>query len=232
VGLGEATYLTFASGGAFTQFSHEYQTLTDAGEDTIYIDEDKKIAINEEVLTDEVIKQLGTDRKKLKKAKAAEVGNIFSFGAVKSDQLDLGYDGEDGKTRPVILGSYGIGVTRLIGVIVEHFADDKGLVWPEDIAPAQVYIARLGESEKVVAAADELFEELRKNNISVIYDDRDVRPGQKFADADLLGIPRRAVVSEKTLEKNKIEMKYRTGDKPDFLAPNELITRLSGSKNK
>ncbi len=230
-GLGDCTYLTFASGGAFTQFSHEYQTVTEAGEDTIYIDEKKNIAINEEVLTDEVIKQLGVDKKNLKKTKAAEVGNIFSFGDVKSKQLDLCYHDEHGKTKPVILGSYGIGVTRLMGVIVERFADERGLLWPENIAPAKVYLARLGDDKQVVAAADKLFEELKNSNISVIYDDRDLRPGQKFADADLLGIPCRAVISQKSLEKDKIEIKYRISDKTELLDTKSLILRLSGFKN-
>jgi prolyl-tRNA synthetase len=229
-GLGKSTYLTFASGGAFTQFSHEFQTVTEAGEDTIYIDEHKNIAINEEVMTDEVIKQLGADKKKLKKTKAAEVGNIFSFGDVKSKQLNLYYDDENDKTKPVILGSYGIGVTRLMGVIAEHFADAKGLAWPENIAPAKVCLVRIGDEEKVVQAAEELFNELKANNISVVYDDRDARPGEKFADADLMGIPVRAVISQKTLAKEKIEIKHRKSDKTKFLSQDELVSHFAGSK--
>lgn len=230
VGLGDKTYLTFASGGAFTQFSHEFQTLIEAGEDTIHIDEEKNIAINEEVFSDEVIKKLGVDKAGLKKAKAAEVGNIFSFGSIKSEQLGLTYDGEDGKTKPVILGSYGIGVTRLMGVIAECFADEKGIAWPKNVAPAQVYLARLGEDKKVVEAADKLFEELKKKSVSVLYDDRDIRPGQKFADADLMGIPCRVVISEKSLDKGKVEIKYRKGDKVEFLSQDELISGFSGFK--
>jgi prolyl-tRNA synthetase len=232
VGLGDSTYLTFASGGAFTQFSHEFQTVTRAGEDTIYIDEEKRIAINEEVYTDEVIDQLGVNKDKLKKTKAAEVGNIFSFGATKSEQLDLSYTDENGATKPVILGSYGIGITRLLGVIVEHFADEAGIVWPENVAPARVYIARLGEDDVVVKEADKLFETLKQKGISVIYDDRDARPGQKFADADLMGIPCRVVISQKSLDKNKLEIKYRTSDKTELLEAEKLISKLAGFKTK
>lgn len=230
VGLGDKTYLTFASGGAFTQFSHEFQTLTEAGEDTVYVDEEKNIAINEEVLNDEVINKLGVKRDNLKKAKAAEVGNIFSFGSIKSEQLGLTYDGEDGKTKPVILGSYGIGVTRLMGVIVECFADDKGIAWPENVAPAQVYLARLGEDKQMVEAADKLFGELKEKGVPVLYDDRDVRPGQKFADADLIGLPCRVVISEKSLDRGKVEVKYRKSDKVEFLSQNELISHFLGFK--
>lgn len=210
VGLGDSTYLTFASGGAFTQFSHEFQTITDAGEDTIYLDRDKKIAINEEVYSDEVITHTGVNKDKLKKVKAAEVGNIFSFGTKKSEQLGLYFTDEGGNQKPVVLGSYGIGVTRLIGVITERFADDKGLVWPEAIAPYKVYLASLGSQTQVKSAADKIYSELSEAGVAVLYDDRDERPGEKFADADLMGIPYRAVVSEKSLQAGGVELKKRT----------------------
>lgn len=137
VGLGDSTFFTFASGGAFTQFSHEFQTVSDAGEDIIYVHREKNIAINKEVLTDDVLQQLDVRREELEEVKAAEVGNIFSFGGTKSEQLDLYFADENDETKPVILGSYGIGVTRLMGVLVEHFADEKGLVWPEKCGPCQ-----------------------------------------------------------------------------------------------
>lgn len=227
VGLGEHTFLTFASGGAFTQFSHEFQTITDAGEDTIYLHRGKKIAINQEVLTDEVMAQLGVKRSELEEIKTAEVGNIFSFGATKSEQLDLHFIDEAGTSHPVILGSYGIGITRLMGVVVEHFSDDKGLVWPENIAPAKVYLARLSEKAEVVKHADEMYEKLEAADIAVIYDDRDVRPGEKFADADLLGIPYRLVISEKTVENTTYELKRRTEDTAQFIKGSEVIKILA-----
>ena len=161
VGLGAKTFLTFASGGAFTQFSHEFQTLSDAGEDTVYIDRAKKIAINQEVLTPEVMHQLGVKREELEKSKAIEVGNIFSFGDVKSRQLGLYYKDESDAQKPVILGSYGLGITRLMGTIVEVFADDKGMVWPEDVAPFAVHLIEIAsENEEVHNEAEELYREL------------------------------------------------------------------------
>ncbi|HSX36535.1 MAG TPA: aminoacyl--tRNA ligase-related protein, partial [Patescibacteria group bacterium] len=199
VGLGETTFKTFASGGAFTQFSHEFQTITDAGEDTIFLNRSKKIAVNQEVMSDEVLQQLGLERGELEEVKAAEVGNIFSFGTAKSEQLGLYFTDEDGGKKPAVLGSYGIGITRLMGVIAEHFSDEKGLVWPEAVAPAKVYLARLGDEPDVTNVADALYEVLTTAKVGVLYDDRDARPGEKFADADLIGLPVRVVVSSKTV---------------------------------
>lgn len=227
VGIGEATYLTFASGGAFTQFSHEFQTICEAGEDTIYVHRDKKLAINKEVLTDEVMQQLGVKRDELEEVTAAEVGNIFSFGGAKCEQLDLFFTAEDGSSKPVILGSYGIGITRLMGVIVEQMHDDKGIVWPENIAPFTVYLARLGVSEAVVKTADELEEALTAQGVAVLYDDRDVRAGEKFADADLLGIPYRLVISDKTVAGGKHELKARTSSETHLLSRDELLKKLA-----
>jgi prolyl-tRNA synthetase len=227
VGIGEQTFLTFASGGAFTQFSHEFQTLTEAGEDTIYLHRGKKIAINEEVLTDEVIKQLGVARNELERVTAAEVGNIFSFGSKKCEQLDLYFVDEDGSRKPVILGSYGIGITRLMGVIVEQFADDKGLVWPEAVAPAVVCLVRLGDDAKVVAQADELYELLQARGIRTLYDDRDVRAGEKFADADLIGIPHRVVISEKTIARQMYEYKARTSQEVELLSSEKILAKIA-----
>lgn len=227
VGLGSDTFLTFASGGAFTQFSHEFQTITDAGEDIIYLHRDKKIAINQEVLTDDVMSQLDVKREELEEVKAAEVGNIFNFGANKSEQLDLYFIDEHGKKKPVILGSYGIGITRLMGVIVERLSDQKGIVWPANIAPAKVYLARLGDKDEVVKAADELNDRLEGAGITVLYDDRDLRPGEKFADADLLGIPYRIVVSERTLDQAIFEIKKRTEQEPKMMKLDEIIKTLA-----
>jgi prolyl-tRNA synthetase len=209
VGLGQDTFLTFASGGAFTQFSHEFQTITDAGEDTVYLDRDKRIAINEEVYSDEVIAQTGVSKDRLEKVKAAEVGNIFSFGTKKSEQLGLNFTDEDGSQKPVVLGSYGIGVTRLMGVLAEHFSDDNGLIWPANVAPYTVYLANLGDDKQVKHQADETYQKLTDADVSVLYDDRDERPGEKFADADLFGIPYRVVVSEKSLQAGGLELKQR-----------------------
>ena len=229
VGIGDKTFLTFASGGAFTQFSHEFQTICSAGEDTIYVDREKNIAVNEEVLTDDVIKQLGLKRENLEQATAAEVGNIFSFGTVKSEQLGLTYTDEVGVDKYVVMGSYGIGITRLMGVIVELMSDNKGLVWPENIAPAVVYLARLGDKSEIVKSADELYERLTAANVAVLYDDRDERPGTKFADADLLGIPYRVVVSQKTVASDRYEIKARTEETVQFITQAGLLEKFTNA---
>jgi prolyl-tRNA synthetase len=229
VGLGDITFVTFASGGAFTQFSHEFQTITDAGEDVIYVDHDRKLAVNEEVYTDEVLTQLKFNKSKLEKVKAAEVGNIFSFGDTKAKQLGLYFTDKDGADKPAILGSYGIGISRLMGVIAEHFSDNKGLVWPENIAPAKVYLASLGDSEAVKKQADELYSILTQAGISLLYDNRNIRPGEKFADADLMGIPNRVVISDKTVASGNYEWKARTNDTIKQLSKDELLKLLAES---
>lgn len=210
LGIGEQTFLTFASGGMFSPYSHEFQTLTEAGEDTIYLDREKKIAVNEEVNTEEVLAELGLERDKLEAVKAAEVGNIFTLKDKFSGPLELAFTGEDGERHNVLMGCYGIGPSRLVGVITELMADEHGLVWPENIAPFTVYLVRLGVGDAVVQAAEKLYSELQAAGVEVLYDDRDARAGEKFADADLLGIPHRVVVSEKTLEQGVFEYKKRT----------------------
>ena len=210
LGLGDDTYVTYASGGAFTKFSHEFQTVCETGEDTIYLHKKKNIAINEEVLDEESLQKLGIARDELEEVKSSEVGNIFNFGTEKSEQMDFTFTNESGEKQFIHLGSYGIGISRVMGVIAEKFADDKGLVWPANIAPATVYLARLGEDKTVVDVTEKLYNDMRKRGIDVYYDDRDVRAGQKFADADLMGIPYRVVISEKTCQSGKHELKGRT----------------------
>ena len=200
VGLGEDTYITFAAGGAFTKFSHEFQVVCEAGEDITYINRAKGVAINEEVLTDETLKDLGVTRDELEKVHTAEVGNIFNFGQQKATDLGLTAKDADGNETPVWIGSYGIGITRLMGVLVEKFADEKGIVWPKSVAPFQVHLVMLGSgNEDVIAEANRMYDELTQHGIEVLFDDRDLRAGEKFADAELIGIPTRIVVSEKTL---------------------------------
>ena len=227
LGLGESTYKTFASGGSFSKFSHEFQTLSDVGEDTIYVHEGKRLAINKEVYTDDVLADLGITKEELVERRAVEVGNIFTLGTKYSSALGLTYNDEDGTDKPVFMGSYGIGPSRVMGLIAEHFSDDKGLVWPENIAPFRVYIARLGQDAMVVKAADSLYDDLNKSGIEVLYDDRDARPGEKFADADLMGIPHRIVVSAKTVEQGKYEYKKRTVTDSSMETPESLKKLLT-----
>jgi len=226
LGIGKDTYVTFASGGAFTKFSHEFQTICEAGEDVIYLHREKNIAVNEEVSDDETLKGLGIKKEDLERVKTAEVGNIFNFGTQKSEEMDFGFTDEAGNKQLVHLGSYGIGITRVMGVLVEKFADDRGIVWPVNVAPFHVYLARLGTNPETVKAADALYTDLEKEGITVLYDDRDTRPGEKFADADLIGLPFRLVVSDKTMQAGGIEFKARTSSESRVMSQQELIAEL------
>lgn len=224
LGIGEDTYVTFASGGAFTKFSHEFQTICDAGEDIIYLHRGKNIAVNEEVI-DDAVKELGIARDELEKVKTAEVGNIFNFGTAKADDMGLKFTDADGQQASVYMGSYGIGVTRAMGVVVEKFADDKGIVWPESVAPFKVYLVSIGD--KGAAKADEVYEELSAKGIEVIYDDRDERPGAKFADAELMGIPYRLTISDRLVEAGQYELTTRKSGEARILTRDELLATLN-----
>ena len=226
LGIADITYRTYASGGSFSQFSDEFQTLSHVGEDTIYLDKNKRIAVNKEVYTDDVLTQLGLKKDELVKERAVEVGNIFSLGTKYSDGLGVYFTDENGQQQSIIMGCYGIGISRLMALLAEHFADERGLVWPEAVAPAQVYLARLGDDPKVIKQADELYDRLTAAGIQVLYDDRDVRVGEKFADADLLGIPYRVVVSDKTLAAGTYECKARRSADAEQLSQAELLKTL------
>lgn len=228
LGLGDDTYVTFASGGAFTEFSHEFQTICEAGEDFCYINRDKHIAINEEVLNDDTLATLGVTRDELEKVATAEVGNIFNFGRQKASDLGLKFKDESGQELAVWMGSYGIGVTRVMGVIVEKFADEAGLVWPESVAPFRVHLAAFGGDE-AFSAANDLYTKLTEAGVEVLYDDRpDARPGEKLADADLLGMPLRIVAAPKALEAGGFEVKARTESEARIIPLQELINQLTG----
>jgi prolyl-tRNA synthetase len=227
VGLGEVTYKTFASGGTFSKYSHEFQTICDAGEDIVYVSKERGIAINKEVYTDEVLADLGVARDELVEEKAVEVGNIFSLGHKFSEPLELTYMNQDGKPELVYMGSYGIGISRLMGVIAEHFADEKGLVWPKSVAPFAVHIIQIGDTDSVGGkAAAELYNKLTEQGTEALLDDRDMGPGAKFADADLIGIPVRVVVSEKSLEKGGYEVKLRTESDAKIVSADEFIASV------
>ena len=223
LGIGDETYVTFASGGAFTKFSHEFQTVCDAGEDIIYLHREKNIAVNEEVI-DDAVKELGISRDELEKVKTAETGNIFNFGTQKTDEMGLYYTDKEGKKQSLYIGSYGIGITRAMGVIAEKMSDEKGLVWPANIAPYKVYLVSIGENG--AKAADELYDQLETAGIEVLYDDRNERPGAKFADAELLGIPYRVTVSDRLVEEGKVELVERGGEAIKALTHLELLGTL------
>jgi prolyl-tRNA synthetase len=221
-GLGGITFITFASGGVFSKYSHEFQTLSDAGEDTIYLSREKGIAVNKEVLNDEVLNDLGLSREELVEVHSIETGNIFKLGTRFSAPIGLNYKDETGQPKPVIMGSYGIGPGRLMGTIVESFADDKGIVWPDSVAPFKVHLIDLREKE----AADKLYEKLTTAGIEVLYDDRDKSAGEKFGESDLLGLPCRVVVSGKTLASEKFEVKVRKTGDVIMLSETQLLNLL------
>ena len=208
LGLGEDTYETFASGGIFAKFSHEYQTLLPVGEDTIYYNADKSLVFNKEVFNDEVLAEFGASRDDFAETKAAEVGNIFKLKFKYTEPLGLKYTDEKNEAKTVYMGCYGIGVSRVMGVIAEKFADDKGLVWPEAVAPFKYYLVGIGSEG--INKAEELY---KGREEEILFDDREARPGEKFKDSELLGIPYRVVVSDKTLSEGKAELTSRaTGE--------------------
>ncbi len=230
VGLGDTTYITFASGGIFSEFSEEFQTISDAGEDIIYIDEKKHIAVNKEVYTDETLEKLGLSKDTLVEKRAIEVGNIFNLGTRFSESLGLNFTDESGERTPVIMGSYGMGPTRIMGTIVEVMSDDKGIVWPKEIAPFDVHLVSLGQNaDELSQKADKLYEELSNAGVSVLYDDRDSRAGEKFADSDLIGIPTRVVVGKKVLETDEYEIVDRSTGNVSFADYKKLFSLFTAN---
>ena len=223
LGIGDKTYKTFASGGAFTKYSHEFQTISDSGEDIIFVNEEKNIAVNEEVMEDSVLKELGVSKEEMLEKKSIEVGNIFSLGTKFSDELNLKYKDEEGNPKSVVMGSYGIGPGRLLGTIAEILSDDKGLVWPSIIAPFSLHLISIDKN----AEADMLYEKLISMGIEVLYDDRDVSAGNKFADSDLIGIPIRIVLSDRSIKDGGLEVKNRTEKDSKIISEEELLKNIS-----
>jgi len=201
----EKTYLTFASGGTFSKFSHEFQTICESGEDTIFICQKCKQAINKEIKP-QTKSCPNCGSKKFKKEKAIEVGNIFKLMTKFSKPFELTFLNKEGKREYVLMGCYGIGLGRLMATIVEVNHDEKGIIWPGEVAPFLIHLIPIGNVRKV---SDKIYKNL-KEKFEILYDDREKEsPGEKFQDADLIGIPLRLVVSEKTLKKNSVEIKLR-----------------------
>ena len=222
VGLGDCTYQTFASGGIFSKYSHEFQTTLPVGEDTIYYNADKSIVLNEEVVVPEVLEEFNIKKEDLQSENAAEVGNIFTLKYKYSDPLGLDYTDKDGNKNTVFMGCYGIGVSRVMGVIAEKYADDKGLVWPKEVAPYKFHLVTIGETAtKIGSELEEAYKDL------ILHDDRDLRPGEKFADAELIGLPTRLVISDKTLAEEKVEVTDRKTGTQKLLTLDELRDILS-----
>jgi prolyl-tRNA synthetase len=230
LGIINKIYRTFASGGVFSKYSHEFQCLLPVGEDIIYVSKSKNIAINKEVKTPEVLVDLKVEESELKEERSVEVGNIFSLGTRFSEALGLTFKNKNGEDKPVIMGSYGLGPTRLMGVLVEYFSDIKGIIWPENIAPFTVHLIALGErGGKTYQEAESLYKKLASKKIPVLFDDREARAGEKFADADLIGIPHRIVISDQTIGKNMVEHKNRSADKASLITEKELMAIFTKS---
>ncbi len=217
VGLGDCTYKTFASGGIFAKFSHEYQTLLPVGEDTIYYNADKSLVLNKEVFTPEVLGDFNEKAEDFSETTAAEVGNIFKLKFKYTEPLDLKFADENNEQKVVYMGCYGIGVSRLMGVIAEKFADEKGLVWPETVAPFKYHVIGIGEQG--IKAAEEFY---AAHESETLFDDRDKRAGEKFADADLIGLPTRIVFSDKTLADDSAEVSDRQSGETKLVKLSEI----------
>ena len=218
--------ITEASGAGFTkEYTHEFQVITSAGEDTIIFCEKEHFSQNKEIAKLKEGDKCPICEAPLKSAKSVEVGNIFPLGDKYSKAFDAYYTDKDGKKRPIIMGCYGIGIDRVIATIVEVHHDEKGIIWPREVAPFQVHLISLPsmESRKVEKAAEKLHKDLQKKGVEVLYNDRTKSPGEKFADADLIGIPIRIVVSEKTLKKSCVEIKRRNEEKIKLVKINRLL---------
>jgi prolyl-tRNA synthetase len=212
LGLAEKTYYTYATGGSFSEFSHEYQVLLPQGEDTIYVSEDaqmqgKRIAINQEIYEEGKTKCPVTGGTTFREEKASEAANIFKLGTKFSGPFKLNFTDSEGKLHPIVMGCYGMGTTRVMGIIAEFFADDSGLNWPAQLAPADEYVVPVAKSQD-----DESFKKAMAyaKGKDVLFDDRlDLSVGERLADADLIGLPTRIVISPKTLENGQMEVKDR-----------------------
>ena len=231
--LGLNALLTEASGGTFSKFSHEYQVEVPTGEDDIYICEKCGIAKNKEVYSGEAEECSHCGKTTWRAAKACEVGNIFKLGTKYSAPFNLTYTDKEGAQQPVIMGCYGIGTSRLMGVIVELFHDDHGIVWPENVAPFRVHVLALPAKdaavrEKVWTEAAHIVHELEKHGVDVLFDDRDETPGVKFNDADLIGIPYRVVVSEKAMAAGGVEVKARGEKESHIVSAEQFVKEIIG----
>ncbi|MBI4691906.1 MAG: prolyl-tRNA synthetase [Candidatus Terrybacteria bacterium] len=222
-GVGKETYFTFAPGGTFSKYSDEFQTVTEAGEDVVHICDKCRKAINNEIFREQrKCPQCG--KSDFRKEKAIEVGNIFKLKNKFAEDFDLKFKDKDGHEKFVITACYGIGLGRLMGAVVEVNHDDKGIIWPEAVAPFRIHLLLLNNELRIKNKADELYKDLQKAKIEVLYDDRDdVSAGEKFAEADLIGIPYRVVVSEKTAAQNKLEIKKRNEAKARLITKKELL---------
>ena len=227
-GIGKDTYQTLASGGTFSKFSHEFQTVTESGEDVIHICEECGIAINDTIKEEnKVCPNFPCRSTKFRKAKAVEVGNIFKLGTKYSLPFGLKFRSKDGVEKLVTMGCYGIGLGRLMGAIVEVNNDKDGIIWPSAVAPFQVHLVQIGDSAKIKKIAEKIYQNGQKAGLEVLYDDRkDKAAGEKFVEADLIGLPYRLIVSDRTVAKNSVEFKARSSVKTELVKTSQIVSFL------
>lgn len=222
-------YLTEAAGGSFTkEHTIEYQVFSEAGEDIVLYCAECRFAQNREISLLKAGDQCPKCKGEIRSAKSIEVGNIFPLGTKYSLPMGLLYADENGNKKPVVMGSYGIGASRLFGTIAEVYHNERGLLWPEEIAPFRVHLVEIKSSKpQVKKSAEKLYKALLAKGVEVLYDDRDDKTaGEKFADADLIGIPWRVVVSEKTLAEKKIEVKGRSEKEAKIISEKDFLKKL------
>jgi len=225
--LGLVAKATEASGGIFSKkISYEFEVLTDAGEDDILYCPSCEFCVNLENISEhKETKECPHCHDKTEKGRASEVGNVFDLGKKYSKDFDLKYKTKEGEDAYPVMGCYGWGTTRTMGVIIEKFHDDKGIIWPEIVAPFKIIIVDIAEKNDT---AEKLYQDLQRQSVEVLYDDRqDKSAGEKFAEADLLGIPWRVVISEKTIKEEKYELKRRGEENVEMVNRDELLERIS-----
>lgn len=220
---------TEAGGGDYTtEYTHEFQVLDPAGEDTIFYCDFCKWAQNKEIAKVKKDDPCPKCKELIKESRAIEVANVFKLGTKFSQDFGVNYSDEHGKKHPVVMGSYGIGLTRILGTLAEVKSDDRGLVWPESVAPFKAHLIQLGDAAVVKKEAQSLYLAIgQKDGIGVLYDERSVSAGEKLNDADLLGMPWRVVVSEKTIAAKKVELKKRSEEEAKMVTPAELKRLLA-----
>jgi len=230
LGLGERTCLTYASGGTFSKYSHEYQVLLPQGEDIIFISEEAeqqglRIAVNKEIFEPGKTVCPETGGTSFREERASEAGNIFKLGTRFSEPFKLIYTDKKGQVKPIIMGCYGMGISRLLGILAEAFADDDGLVWPASVAPADTHIVPIAKTlkEEPFIRARKLYDALMDSGKECLFDDRlDLSVGARLADADLIGVPKRIIVSKKTLKEDAVEVKDRRSGKVEMVKMGEI----------
>jgi len=228
----EKTFLCLASGGAFSEYSHEFQTETESGEDLIYLCENCKIGVNKEIIQKEKYQCPQCKIKLSKTLKTIEVGNIFKLGDRFTKPFNLKIKDKEGKEKFIVEGCYGIGLPRLMAAIVEIHHDEKGILWPKEVAPFLVHLIPIEITEKeIINTAEKIYKNLLRKNFEVLYDDRKEKSiGEKFYDADLIGIPYRVVVSKKTLKKECVGIKRRDSKEEKLIKIKDLIKILKSGK--